>query len=51
MKHLENAKGVTLIALVTTIIVLLILIGVSCGVVSDMILIQKNFMEQTMVGL
>ena len=46
MKHLENAKGVTLIALVTTIIVLLILIGVSCGVVSDMIL-EKAVLAST----
>lgn len=35
---MKNAKGITLIALVTTIIVLLILIGVTCGVVTDMIL-------------
>ena len=38
MKQLENAKGITLIVLIITIIVSLILIGVSCGVVADMIL-------------
>lgn len=49
MKQLENAKGITLIVLIITIIVSLILIGVSCGVVSDTIL-EKAVLASTEIA-